>query len=150
MLSLQAHSHEQKTRVCWCLIDNILKQQPRTTPTAPPAESKVRGSKRKGWQEKAHDSVQSVSAVRGVITQQGGGKAGQGGPFLAHELYGPKKSPALVQAKSESAASFLSEGAPRGLPAGFGPCAAIFLATSVKASSPELPRRLLGKFQRLP
>ncbi|XP_060539885.1 regulator of G-protein signaling 3 isoform X2 [Pantherophis guttatus] len=41
VLSLQAHSHEQKTRVCWCLIDNILKQQPRTTPTAPPAESKM-------------------------------------------------------------------------------------------------------------
>uniref|UniRef100_A0A8C5RB30 Regulator of G protein signaling 3 n=1 Tax=Laticauda laticaudata TaxID=8630 RepID=A0A8C5RB30_LATLA len=41
VLSLQAHSHEQKTRVCWCLIDHILKQQPRTTPTAPPAESKM-------------------------------------------------------------------------------------------------------------
>ncbi|XP_025022873.1 regulator of G-protein signaling 3 isoform X2 [Python bivittatus] len=41
VLSLQAHSREQKTRVCWCLIDNILKQQPRTTPTAPPAESKM-------------------------------------------------------------------------------------------------------------
>ncbi|KAM3825562.1 regulator of G-protein signaling 3-like isoform 2-T2 [Vipera latastei] len=41
VLSLQAHSHEQKTRVCWCLMDNIVKQQPRTTPTAPPAESKM-------------------------------------------------------------------------------------------------------------
>ncbi|XP_063172336.1 regulator of G-protein signaling 3 isoform X2 [Candoia aspera] len=41
VLSLQAHSSEQKTRVCWCLSDNILKQQPRMTPTAPPAESKM-------------------------------------------------------------------------------------------------------------
>ncbi|KAL7980807.1 hypothetical protein Chor_001961 [Crotalus horridus] len=41
VLSLQARSHEQKTRVCWCLMDNIVKQQPRTTPTAPPAESKA-------------------------------------------------------------------------------------------------------------
>ncbi|XP_039200816.1 regulator of G-protein signaling 3 isoform X4 [Crotalus tigris] len=41
VLSLQARSHEQKTRVCWCLMDNIVKQQPRTTPTAPPAESKM-------------------------------------------------------------------------------------------------------------
>uniref|UniRef100_A0ACB8EZW3 Uncharacterized protein n=1 Tax=Sphaerodactylus townsendi TaxID=933632 RepID=A0ACB8EZW3_9SAUR len=39
LLSLQAHSHEQKKRVCWCLADNISKQQ-MTTPTAPPAESK--------------------------------------------------------------------------------------------------------------
>lgn len=54
MLSLQACSHEQKTRVCWCLMDNIVKQQPRTTPTAPPAESKVRrGSERKGCSQSA-------------------------------------------------------------------------------------------------
>ncbi|KAL8174279.1 UNVERIFIED_CONTAM: Regulator of G-protein signaling 3, partial [Gekko kuhli] len=41
LLSLEAHSHEQKKRVCWCLADNIAKQQ-MTTPTAPPAENKVR------------------------------------------------------------------------------------------------------------
>ncbi|XP_070614466.1 LOW QUALITY PROTEIN: regulator of G-protein signaling 3-like [Erythrolamprus reginae] len=41
VLSLQAHSHEQKTRLCWWLVENIVKQQPRTTPTAPPAESKM-------------------------------------------------------------------------------------------------------------
>nr|XP_056716271.1 regulator of G-protein signaling 3 isoform X1 [Euleptes europaea] len=40
LLSLEAHSHEQKKRVCWCLADNISKQQ-MTTPTAPPAESKM-------------------------------------------------------------------------------------------------------------
>ncbi|XP_060107803.1 regulator of G-protein signaling 3 isoform X2 [Heteronotia binoei] len=40
LLSLEAHSHEQKKRVCWCLADNIAKQQ-MTTPTAPPAENKM-------------------------------------------------------------------------------------------------------------
>ncbi|XP_063000526.1 regulator of G-protein signaling 3 isoform X2 [Elgaria multicarinata webbii] len=42
VLSLEAHSCEQKKRVCWCLADHISKQQPPvTTPTAPPAECKM-------------------------------------------------------------------------------------------------------------
>lgn len=40
IVSLEAHSHEQKKRVCWCLMDNISKQQT-TTPSAPPAEGKM-------------------------------------------------------------------------------------------------------------
>lgn len=38
---MEAHSHEQKKRVCWCLMDSIAKQQT-PTPSAPPAEGKVR------------------------------------------------------------------------------------------------------------
>ncbi|XP_044295795.1 regulator of G-protein signaling 3 isoform X3 [Varanus komodoensis] len=41
VLSLEAHSCEQKKRVCWCLANHIAKQQPVTSPTAPPAESKM-------------------------------------------------------------------------------------------------------------
>ncbi|XP_078238755.1 regulator of G-protein signaling 3 isoform X2 [Pogona vitticeps] len=41
VLSLEALSLEQKKRVCWCLIQNISKQRPAATPTAPPAETKM-------------------------------------------------------------------------------------------------------------
>ncbi|XP_054853543.1 regulator of G-protein signaling 3 isoform X2 [Eublepharis macularius] len=40
LVSLEAQTREQKKRVCWCLADNISKQQT-TTPTAPPAENKM-------------------------------------------------------------------------------------------------------------
>uniref|UniRef100_A0A8D0B9Z1 Regulator of G protein signaling 3 n=1 Tax=Salvator merianae TaxID=96440 RepID=A0A8D0B9Z1_SALMN len=40
VLSLEAYSQEQKRRVCWCLAENISKQQS-ATPTAPPAENKM-------------------------------------------------------------------------------------------------------------
>uniref|UniRef100_A0A8C3S760 Regulator of G-protein signaling 3 n=1 Tax=Chelydra serpentina TaxID=8475 RepID=A0A8C3S760_CHESE len=39
LLSLEAYSQEQKKRICWCLAENITKQQ---HPAAAPAESKVR------------------------------------------------------------------------------------------------------------
>uniref|UniRef100_K7GC53 Regulator of G protein signaling 3 n=1 Tax=Pelodiscus sinensis TaxID=13735 RepID=K7GC53_PELSI len=38
LLRLEAHSQEQKERLCWCLAENIGKQQP---PAAAPAENKV-------------------------------------------------------------------------------------------------------------
>nr|XP_060613222.1 regulator of G-protein signaling 3 isoform X3 [Anolis sagrei ordinatus] len=50
VLSLEAHSQEQKKRVCWCLAQNAARQQqqhheqlfaPATVPTAPPAETKM-------------------------------------------------------------------------------------------------------------
>uniref|UniRef100_A0A8C9UE45 Uncharacterized protein n=1 Tax=Serinus canaria TaxID=9135 RepID=A0A8C9UE45_SERCA len=39
LLSLEAYSQEQKKRICWCLAENITKQQ---HPAAAPTESKVR------------------------------------------------------------------------------------------------------------
>lgn len=39
LFTLEAHSQEQKKRVCWCLSENIAKQQQLA---APPTERKVR------------------------------------------------------------------------------------------------------------
>lgn len=39
LLSLEAYSQEQKKRICWCLAENITKQQ---HPAAAPTEGKVR------------------------------------------------------------------------------------------------------------
>ena len=38
LLSLEAYSQEQKKRICWCLAENITKQQ---HPASAPTESKV-------------------------------------------------------------------------------------------------------------
>ncbi|XP_067417612.1 regulator of G-protein signaling 3 isoform X3 [Emydura macquarii macquarii] len=38
LLSLEAYSQEQKKRICWCLVENITKQQ---HPAATPAENKM-------------------------------------------------------------------------------------------------------------
>lgn len=43
LLSLEAYSQEQKKRICWCLAENITKQQ---HPAAAPTESKVRDPQR--------------------------------------------------------------------------------------------------------
>lgn len=39
LLSLEAYSQEQKKRICWCLAENITKQQ---HPASAPTENKVR------------------------------------------------------------------------------------------------------------
>lgn len=39
LLSLEAYSQEQKKRICWCLAENITKQQ---HPASAPMENKVR------------------------------------------------------------------------------------------------------------
>ncbi|XP_048821900.1 regulator of G-protein signaling 3 isoform X2 [Lagopus muta] len=102
LLSLEAYSQEQKKRICWCLAENITKQQ---HPASTPTESKMQ-------ETDAENPGQMHLEDR---------RAAAGDAPPATEVPAPSKAPAAAQgpllAKKQPAAAEKSEEQPSSVPA---------------------------------
>ncbi|XP_065735291.1 regulator of G-protein signaling 3 isoform X5 [Phocoena phocoena] len=68
LFTLEAHSHEQKKRVCWCLSENIAKQQQLA---APSPESKMSGADTAGDDDDASRKRKSKNLAKDMKNKLG-------------------------------------------------------------------------------
>uniref|UniRef100_A0A8C5XNI1 Regulator of G-protein signaling 3 n=1 Tax=Microcebus murinus TaxID=30608 RepID=A0A8C5XNI1_MICMU len=68
LFTLEAHSQEQKKRVCWCLSENIAKQQQLA---APPPESKMSGADAVGDDDEASRKRKSKNLAKDMKNKLG-------------------------------------------------------------------------------
>uniref|UniRef100_A0A2K5S405 Regulator of G-protein signaling 3 n=1 Tax=Cebus imitator TaxID=2715852 RepID=A0A2K5S405_CEBIM len=68
LFTLEAHSHEQKKRVCWCLSENIAKQQQLA---ASPTDSKISGADTAGDDDEASRKRKSKNLAKDMKNKLG-------------------------------------------------------------------------------
>uniref|UniRef100_A0A2K6UEN2 Regulator of G-protein signaling 3 n=1 Tax=Saimiri boliviensis boliviensis TaxID=39432 RepID=A0A2K6UEN2_SAIBB len=68
LFTLEAHSHEQKKRVCWCLSENIAKQQQLA---ASPPDSKISGADTAGDDDEASRKRKSKNLAKDMKNKLG-------------------------------------------------------------------------------
>uniref|UniRef100_F6RBR2 Regulator of G-protein signaling 3 n=1 Tax=Callithrix jacchus TaxID=9483 RepID=F6RBR2_CALJA len=68
LFTLEAHSHEQKKRVCWCLSENITKQQQLA---ASPPDSKISGADTAGDDDEASRKRKSKNLAKDMKNKLG-------------------------------------------------------------------------------